>query len=100
MSLAGTMTYTPRIGEPTVKMRELWVFDDEVGDYQCITIADPDIVIYDRPSQSLFLKGEQPFVQLCPNPQYDYYWGPVRSAAPCFLARHEKQAPRSNLRVA
>jgi hypothetical protein len=75
MSLAGTMTYTPRIGEPTVKMRELWVFDDEVGDYQCITIADPDIVIYDRPSQSLFLKGEQPFVQLCPNPQYDYYWG-------------------------
>lgn len=75
MSLAGTMTYTPRIGEPTVKMRELWVYDDEVGDYQCITIADPDIVIYDRPSQSLFLKGEQPFVQLCPNPQYDYYWG-------------------------
>ena len=75
MSLAGTMTYTPRIGEPTVKMRELWIYDDEVGDYQCITIADPDIVIYDRPSQSLFLKGEQPFVQLCPNPQYDYYWG-------------------------
>jgi hypothetical protein len=75
MSLAGTMTYTPRIGEPTVKMHELWIFDDEIGDYQCITIADPNIVIYDRPAQSLFLKGEQPFVQLCPNPQYDYYWG-------------------------
>jgi hypothetical protein len=56
MSLAGTMTYTPIIAEPTVKMRELWVFDDEVNDYQCITIADPDIVIYDRPSKSLFLR--------------------------------------------
>jgi hypothetical protein len=23
----------------------------------------------------MFLKGELPFVQVCPNPQYDYYWG-------------------------
>ena len=75
MSLAGTMTYTPKIGEPTVKMRELWLFDDELNDYVCVTIADPDVVIYDRASSSLFLQGEQPFIQLCPNPQYDYYWG-------------------------
>lgn len=75
MSLAGTNTYVPRIGEPTVKMYELWVFDDEINDYICVTIADPQVFIYDRPAESLFLKGEQPFVQICPSPQYDYYWG-------------------------
>jgi hypothetical protein len=75
MNLAGNMTYTPQIAEPTVKMRELWIYDDKLDDYVCVTIADPDIVIYDRGSQSLFLKGEQPFVQLCPSPQYDYYYG-------------------------
>jgi hypothetical protein len=75
MSLAGTNTYVPRIGEPTVKMYELWLFDDELNDYVCVTIADPNVVIYDRASKSLFLEGEQPFVQICPSPQYDYYWG-------------------------
>ena len=29
----------------------------------------------DRPGKSMFLKGELPFVQVCPNPQFDYYWG-------------------------
>ena len=75
MNLAGNMTYTPQIAEPTVKMRELWIYDDKLDDYVCVTIADPDIVIYDRGSESLFLKGEQPFVQICPSPQYDYYYG-------------------------
>ena len=75
MNLAGTNTYVPKIGEPTVKMYELWIFDDELNDYVCVTIADPNVVIYDRPAKSLFLEGEQPFVQICPSPQYDYYWG-------------------------
>ena len=75
MNLAGNMNYTPQIAEPTVKMRELWIYDDSVDDYLCVTIADPDIVIYDRSSESMFLKGEQPFVQICPSPQYDYYYG-------------------------
>ena len=26
-------------------------------------------------SKSLFLEGEQPFTQICPSPQYDYYYG-------------------------
>ena len=75
MNLAGSMNYTPQIAEPTVKMRELWIYDDKVNDYVCVTIADPDIVIYDRASKSLFLEGEQPFTQICPSPQYDYYYG-------------------------
>ena len=67
--------YKPNVAEDTVEMTELWVFDDEINDYRVFTIADPGVVIYDRPGEQVFLKGELPFVQICPNPQYDYYWG-------------------------
>jgi hypothetical protein len=75
LSLEGINRYVPMIAEEVVQMRELWVYDDEVSDYICVTIADPDVVIYDRPSTMMFLPGEVPFIQICPNPQYDYYWG-------------------------
>jgi hypothetical protein len=75
LDLYGQNRYKARVAEDTVKMYELWAWNDDIKDYQCVTIADPDIVIYDRPGESLFLKGELPFIQLCPNPQYDYYWG-------------------------
>ena len=85
MNLAGSQNYVPRIGEPTVKMYELWLFDDEINDYVCVTVADPRVVIYDRPSKSLFLEGEQPFTQVCPSPQYDYYWGQSETQRLVFL---------------
>mgnify|MGYP003339425236 FL=1 len=55
--------------------RSLYVWDDEIQDYQVVTRADPDVIIYDRPNEQLFLKGELPFIQVCPTPQFDYYWG-------------------------
>lgn len=75
LNIAGMQTYKPRVMEETIKMTELWVWNDDTDDYQCVTIADPNVVIYDRPGASMFLKGELPFVQICPTPQYDYYWG-------------------------
>jgi hypothetical protein len=75
LDLSGMNRYKARVAEETVKMYELWVWNDQIEDYQCVTMADPDIFIYDRPGASMFLKGELPFVQICPNPQYDYYWG-------------------------
>ena len=75
LDLSGMNRYKARVAEETVKMYELWVWNDETQDYQCVTMAEPDIFIYDRPGASMFLKGELPFVQLCPNPQFDYYWG-------------------------
>jgi len=75
LNIAGMQTYKPRVMEETIKMTELWVWNDDTEDYQCVTIADPNVVIYDRPGASMFLKGELPFVQICPTPQYDYYWG-------------------------
>lgn len=75
LDLAGMNRYKAQVAEPTVEMTELWVWNDDTQDYQCVTKADPDVIIYDRPGESLFLKGELPFIQICPNPLYDYYWG-------------------------
>ena len=75
LDLYGMNRYKARVAEDTVKMTELWAWNDETKDYQVVTMADPDIIIYDRPGASVFLRGELPFVQICPNPQYDYYWG-------------------------
>ena len=75
LDLYGMNRYKARVAEDTVKMFELWVWDDETQDYQVVTMAEPDVVIYDRPGKTMFLKGELPFIQICPNPQFDYYWG-------------------------
>jgi len=75
LDLAGGNRYKAEVSEDTVEMTELWIWDDDIADYRVVTKADPDVIIYDRPGESLFMKGELPFVQLCPNPLYDYYWG-------------------------
>lgn len=75
MDLYGEMRYQARLAEDTVEMNELWIWNDDTTDYQVVTIAQPNVIIYDRPGESLFIKGECPFIQLCPNPLYDYYWG-------------------------
>ena len=75
LDLSGTNRMKPEVAEDTIEMRELYVWNDQTHDYQVVTIADPDVVIYDRSNESMFIKGELPFIQLCPNPMPDYYWG-------------------------
>lgn len=75
LDLAGNNKYKATVSEETVEMIELWVWNDDTADYQVVTRADPDIIIYDRPGEQVFLKGELPFIQICPSPLYDYYWG-------------------------
>ena len=75
MDLYGMNRYKSKVAENTVEMTELWVWNDDTEDYQVVTMAAPDVIIYDRPGASVFLKGECPFIQICPNPLYDYYWG-------------------------
>ena len=75
LDLSGSNRYKATVSEETVEMIELWVWNDDTNDYQVVTRADPDIIIYDRPGEQVFLKGELPFIQVCPNPLYDYYWG-------------------------
>ena len=75
LDLYGMNRYKAQVAEETVEMTELWLWNDDTEDYQVVTMAAPDIIVYDRPGASLFLKGECPFVQIAPNPLPDYYWG-------------------------
>lgn len=75
LDLSGNERYKARVSEDTVRMVELWVYNDDIKDYQVVTKADPDVIIYDRPGETVWMKGELPFVQICPNPLYDYFWG-------------------------
>ena len=75
MDLYGINRYNAQVAEDLIEMHELWVWNDDIEDYQVVTIASPKVVIYDRPGATVFLKGELPFVQICPNPLYNYYWG-------------------------
>ncbi len=73
---SGSEMYRPQTPEDMVEMYELWVWSDEAKDYQVATIADPMVCIYDRPSgKGLFMPGEHPFTQLCPNPAPNYFFG-------------------------
>jgi len=85
LDLYGMNRYKARVAEDTVEMRELWLWNDETDDYQVVTTADPDIIIYDRAGESVFLKGEIPFIQVCPSPLYDYYWGQSEVSRLIFL---------------
>jgi len=58
LNIAGMQQYKARVAEDTIKMTELWVWNDDTDDYQCVTIADPNVIIYDRPGESMFLKVE------------------------------------------
>jgi len=75
LNLYGFNRMKPEVEEDTVEMTELYVWNDEINDYQVVTKADPDVVIYDRPNEMMFLKGESPFIQIAPNPMPHYYWG-------------------------
>lgn len=75
LDLYGFNRMKAEVAEDTVEMRELWVWDDDQSDYQVITVADPDVIIYDRPGKELYMKGELPFIQITPYPQIDNYWG-------------------------
>lgn len=68
-------TYTPKVAEPLVEMNELYIYDDKISDYTVVTLAESEEVIWDRPIDRMFLKNTAPFIQICPNPRYDYFWG-------------------------
>jgi hypothetical protein len=74
--------YRARIADERVEIEELWVWNDETDDYHVCTMASGGVCLYDRPnidekdkSKSMFLPQDHPFVQVCPNPSYDYFWG-------------------------
>lgn len=69
-----TQSPMPDSSEPRVRLQEIWVWD-ESGDYRVVTRAEPGVVVYERKASSMHIRGELPFVQLCPRPKQGYFFG-------------------------
>jgi hypothetical protein len=70
----GEYDYAPRVDAELLDMFELYVWNDEESDYQMVTVADPDIIVYDR--LNVGVKRTPQFVKLAPEHNcYDYFWG-------------------------
>ena len=75
LSVAGR-EYVPRVKENMIEMVELVVWDDALGDYRLVTLAAPDVVIFDRPlKETGWLAHEPPLIAVCPNSVPNYFWG-------------------------
>lgn len=67
---------SPQTLASLVQVDELWVIDNEREDYTTFQLVG-DVVIEGKLQRRnlLGIKGEHPFVQVCPNPVKDYFWG-------------------------
>ena len=66
--------YAPTVEAELVDMLELYVWNDEINDYQMVTMVSPNIVVYDRAQPGV--KGIPSFVKLATEATlYDYFWG-------------------------
>lgn len=74
---ASQYNYAPRVAVDLVDMRELYVWDNEERDFRIVTIAAPDVVIYDRPQGKIgMIAGRPNFAKVWVEDKlYDYFWG-------------------------
>jgi hypothetical protein len=63
------------VAEDLIEMCELWVWDSDEHDYQVCTFAEPNQVVWDRPCKDVWVPKEHMFVQICPNPDPNYFYG-------------------------
>lgn len=94
LNLALVNRYIPKVATDMVQMYELYIFDDDIQDFRVVTMADPYVVVFDRPIDRFFIKNEVPFTQVCPNPAHDYFFGysEVERLIPLQKMRNERMA--------
>jgi hypothetical protein len=67
--------YRPTTKEDLIECHELYVYDDSIADWRVVVYAAPDLVVWDRAIEDIFLSQRYPYIEVCLNPTYDYYWG-------------------------
>lgn len=66
----------PTVAGELIRFHELWVKDDDTGDYVTIQIAEPDILIAPQfRRRNLFVPETLPYTVIQPNRYPGYFWG-------------------------
>lgn len=79
LPLSSQPDYIAQLDVPVIEMQEIYVWNDAEDDYQVCTMASENAVVFDR--RNIFMprtrdfEGEHGFVQICPNPLPEYFWG-------------------------
>jgi hypothetical protein len=71
---SGPYRYQPRSPLNYYRWRDLYAFDDDLGDWRVFTVSSDDIV-FDRPMARIGLPGTPPFTKICPIELPNYFWG-------------------------
>jgi hypothetical protein len=72
----GSPMIAAEVARDLVRFVELWVKDDQTGDYTTLQYAEPDCLIEggDR-KRNIFIPNQHPFTLVQPNEQRGYFWG-------------------------
>lgn len=66
----------PEVAASLLEAHELFVINDDTGDYTTIQMIEPDIVIAPRMMRkNLFYPFAHPYIHVQINPQENYFWG-------------------------
>ena len=71
-------TMGPTLGTETVKMHELWIKDQEFGDYVTVQMVAPDVIIAPRHKKANLLGRDlktHPYRLIQPNEVTGWFWG-------------------------
>jgi hypothetical protein len=79
-----SMMYQATVTEDLVEMTEMYIYDDSIDDWRIITLMNPVYPVWDRPLGKIYIPRTLPYVQLCPRPHHDYFWG--RSEVECLVS--------------
>lgn len=69
-------SYAPQVDADLIDMCDLYVWNDDTLDYQIVSMASPDVIIWDREQRFVGVKGMPHFAVVRPQLNlYDYFWG-------------------------
>jgi len=72
--LGGQYSYNPHVGVGLYKVSNLYVFDDDIGDWSWLLLSGSD-VIFDLPISEVGLPGTLPVIKVQADTFDDYFWG-------------------------
>lgn len=70
---------SPELATKLIRVDELWVFNDDLGDWTTIRYAEPGLILEGkyRHRNLSDVPKQHPFVKVCPNEVLGYAWGTV-----------------------